>query len=56
MLDHMNVDSEQWVDAVEHYEQFGHAVGSPAGLAEVAERMGRQHLKGAAASRKLYNS
>jgi hypothetical protein len=44
------------VDAVQDYEKFGHAVGSPAGLVEVAERMGRQHIKGAAASRRLYNS
>ena len=56
VLDHMNVDSEKWVDAVQDYEKFGHAVGSPAGLVEVAERMGRQHIKGAAASRRLYNS
>ena len=40
ILDHMDVNPEKWVDTVEHYDTtFCHAVGPPAGLAQVAERM-----------------
>ena len=55
VLDHLDVKHDAWLDSVEQYEQtFGHAVGRPASLVEVAERMELQHLKGASACRRAF--
>ena len=55
VLDHLGVKQEAWLDMVEEYEpSFGHAVGPPAALAEVAERMELHHLKGVSASRRAF--
>lgn len=56
ILEHMEVNPDKWVDTVEDYEQtFGHAVGPPAALQQVAERLELHHLKGARACRELYS-
>mgnify|MGYP001818314127 CR=1 FL=1 len=55
VLDRLQVKEEAWLDSVAEYEEsFGHAVGPPAALAEVAARMELQHMKGASASRRLF--
>ena len=55
VLDHLDVKHEAWLDTIEEYEQrFCHAVGPPAKLGEVAERMELQHLKGMSASRRAF--
>jgi hypothetical protein len=55
VLDHLDVKHDAWLDSVEQYEQaFGHAVGRPASLVEVAERMELHHLKGVAACRRAF--
>jgi hypothetical protein len=55
VLDHLDVKHEAWLDTVAQYEHsFGHAVGRPAALAEVAERMELKHLKGMSACRRAF--
>ena len=55
MLDKLDVNHEKWVDTVDSYERsFCHAVGSPASLAKVAQRMEASHLKGATAARSIF--
>ncbi len=55
VLDRFEVQPDHWLDTVADYEStFGHAVGPAATLAEVAERMELQHLKGIAACRRAF--
>ncbi len=55
VLDRFEVQPDHWLDTVADYEStFGHAVGRAATLAEVAERMELQHLKGIAACRRAF--
>ena len=55
VLDQLQVRSDTWLETVQDYEQaFCHAVGSPAELAEVAQRMGRSCLKGTPACRRAF--
>jgi hypothetical protein len=55
VLDHFEVQQDQWLDTVEQYESaFGHAVGRAASLADVAERMELQQLRGIAACRTAF--
>ncbi len=55
VLDQMDLNHEKWLDTVDSYERsFCHAVGSPASLAKVAERMEVSRLKGATASRNVF--
>jgi hypothetical protein len=55
MLDRLDIQSEAWLETVERYdEMFTYAVGSPAGMAAVAQRMQVRALKGAAASRRVF--
>jgi hypothetical protein len=56
VLDHFEVQQDQWLDTVEWYESaFGHAVGRAASLAAVASRMELQQLKGIAACRTAFS-
>ena len=56
VLDHFEVQQDQWLDTVERYESaFGHAVGRAASLAAVASRMELQQLKGIAACRSAFS-
>ncbi len=55
LLERLKVNDEAWLDTFERYDQvFCHAVGTPASLATVAERMGRSCLKGTSACRRLF--
>ena len=55
MLERLDIRSEAWLETVERYDEtFTHAVGSPAGMAEVAQRMQVRALKGVAASRRIF--
>ena len=55
ILDRLNMSQETWVDTVEGYDAtFCRAVGPPSELAEVAQRLEVHHLKGTAASRRLF--
>ena len=55
VLDHFEVQQDDWLDTVEHYESaFGHTVGRADSLAAVAQRMELQHLKGIAACRSAF--
>lgn len=55
VLDRLHVNHEQWLDTVDSYERcFCHAVGPPASLARVAQRMEVSHLKGATAARRIF--
>jgi hypothetical protein len=55
MLERLDIRSEAWLETVERYDEtFTHAVGSPAGMAEVAQRMQVRALKGVAASRRVF--
>jgi hypothetical protein len=55
VLDHLDVKHEAWLDTVAQYKHsFGHAVGRPAALAEVAERMELKHLKRVSACRRAF--
>jgi hypothetical protein len=55
VLEHFQVQQDHWLETIEQYETlFGHAVGRAESLAEVAERMELQHLKGIAACRTAF--
>ena len=55
LLDHLEVNEDAWLDTFQRYDSvFCHAVGTPAALEEVAERMGLSCLKGASACRRLF--
>jgi hypothetical protein len=55
MLEKLNIRSEAWLETVERYDElFTCAVGSPAGMAEVAKRMQVRALKGVTASRRIF--
>ncbi len=55
VLDHLNVKHDAWLETVEQYEEgFGHAVGRPASLVAVAQRMELKHLKGVSACRSAF--
>jgi len=55
MLDHLDVNPEGWYQTVDAYEQsFCRAVGSPASLEKVAERIGAHHVKGMTAARSVF--
>jgi hypothetical protein len=55
VLDHFDVNHETWLDTVDRYDScFCHAVGTPASLAKVAQRMEVSHLKGTAAARSIF--
>ena len=55
VLDQLLLRADTWLETVRDCQQaFCHAVGAPAGLAAVAERMGRRCLKGASASRHAF--
>lgn len=55
ILDHLAVKEDAWLESLVHYERaFGHAVGSAASVAAVAERMELHHMKGASACRKAF--
>ena len=55
LLDYLEVNEEAWLDTLQRYDSvFCHAVGTPAALEKVAQRMGRSCLKGASASRRLF--
>ena len=55
MLEKLDIQSEAWLDTVERYDElFTCAVGSPAGMAEVAKRLQVRALKGVAASRRIF--
>jgi len=55
MLDHLDVNPDGWYQTVDAYEQsFCHAVGSPASLEKVAERIGAHHVKGMTAARSVF--
>ncbi|MFO7904346.1 MAG: hypothetical protein R6U98_16910, partial [Pirellulaceae bacterium] len=57
ILDHMNIEQEAWLDTVRGYDNlFCHVVGSCASMGESAKRMEASQLKGAAASRRVFNS
>jgi hypothetical protein len=56
VLDHFDVQQDQWLETVERYESaFGHAVGRADSLTAVAERMELQQLKGIAACRTAFS-
>jgi hypothetical protein len=55
VLEGLDIRADAWQQSLEDYEQeFGHAVGPPSALAEVAARMEGHHIKGIAASRRLF--
>jgi hypothetical protein len=55
LLARLDIQSEAWLATVDRYDElFTCAVGSPAGMAEVARRMQVRSLKGAAASRRVF--
>lgn len=55
VLDHFEVQQDQWLDTVAQYDSaFGHAVGRAESLVAVAERMDLQHLKGISACRTAF--
>ncbi len=55
VLDRLDLNHEKWLDTVDSYDRcFCHAVGSPASLAKVAQRMEANHLKGATAARSIF--
>ncbi len=55
ILDRLNLDQDKWHETIDKYEtSFCHAVGPPASLEKVAERMGVSHLKGVSAARRTF--
>jgi hypothetical protein len=55
VLDHLDVNHEAWLETIEDYEKsFCHAVGPPASLAKVAERLDACHIKGTPAARRIF--
>ena len=55
MLDHLDVRPDAWGETIEHFDElFTHAVGSPASMAQVAQRMEIRCLKGMTASRRVF--
>jgi hypothetical protein len=55
VLEGLDIRADAWQQSLEDYEQeFCHAVGPPSALAEVAARMEGHHIKGMAASRRLF--
>jgi len=51
----LNVEEETWLDTVQRYDDlFGHVVGSCAAMGAAAKRMEAKHLKGTAASRRVF--
>jgi hypothetical protein len=55
LLERLAIRSAAWLETVAGYEEtFTHAVGSPAGMASVAQRMQVRTLQGVPASRRVF--
>jgi hypothetical protein len=55
LLQRLEIQAEGWCETLDKYERvFCHALGSPATLAEVAQRMEARCLKGTAACRRVF--
>jgi hypothetical protein len=55
VLEGLDIRADAWQQSLEDYgQEFGHAVGPPSALTEVAARMEGHHIKGMSARRRLF--